>query len=59
MPAFAYNAVEPSGRRIRGRDVAATGAALTRDLERRGLLVLDVAPTRDDATAPKSGHGAA
>ena len=58
MPAFAYRAVEPSGRRVRGRDVAATGAALTRDLERRGLLVLDVAETRDDGTARGGRRGA-
>jgi general secretion pathway protein F len=47
VPAFAYRAIEPSGRRVRGRDIAATGAALARDLERRGLLVLDVAEARD------------
>src|SRR5687768_7127771 len=42
MPAFAYQAVDPAGKRLRGRAEAATPAALTRTLEERGLLVLEV-----------------
>jgi type II secretory pathway component PulF len=39
---FAYEAVDPAGRRTRGRLTGATAAAVTRDLESRGLLALDV-----------------
>jgi type II secretory pathway component PulF len=39
---FAYQAVDPAGRRTRGRLTGATAAAVTRDLESRGLLALDV-----------------
>ena len=42
MPAFAYQAVDLAGKRLRGRAEAATPAALTRSLEERGLLVLAV-----------------
>src|SRR5688500_12613119 len=42
MPAFAYQAVDLAGKRLRGRAEAATSAALTRSLEERGLLVLAV-----------------
>ena len=42
MPAFAYQAVDVTGKRLRGRAEAATPAALTRSLEERGLLVLEV-----------------
>ena len=42
MPAFAYQAVDLTGKRLRGRAEAATPAALTRTLEDRGLLVLEV-----------------
>ncbi len=42
MPAFAYHAVDLTGKRLRGRAEAATPAALTRSLEDRGLLVLEV-----------------
>jgi general secretion pathway protein F len=42
VPAFAYQAVDVTGKRLRGRAEAATPAALTRTLEDRGLLVLEV-----------------
>jgi type II secretory pathway component PulF len=42
VPAFAYQAVDLTGKRLRGRAEAATPAALTRTLEERGLLVLAV-----------------
>src|SRR5215470_13328366 len=58
MPAFTYDAVDPSGRRLRGREDAATAAALTRTLEERGWLVLDVGET-DAAAVPSFGFGRA
>ena len=54
MPAFAYQAVDLAGKRLRGRAEAATPAALTRTLEERGLLVLEVDAA--DA-APEGGFG--
>ena len=42
MPAFAYQAVDHSGRRIRGNEEAASSAALSRGLETRGLVVVDI-----------------
>jgi general secretion pathway protein F len=54
VPAFAYQAVDLTGKRLRGRAEAATPAALTRTLEDRGLLVLEVDPA--DAAA-ESGLG--
>ncbi len=56
MPAFAYQAVDLTGKRLRGRAEAATSAALTRTLEDRGLLVLDVDPA-DTATEGGFGFG--
>jgi type II secretory pathway component PulF len=54
MPAFAYQAVDSTGKRLSGRAEAATSAALTRTLEDRGLLVLEV----DSAeSAPEGGFG--
>lgn len=43
MPTFAYEAVDGAGRRQRGEGSAASAAALTRTLEERGLLVLELA----------------
>lgn len=43
MPVFAYQAVDAAGRRSRGRLSGATAAAVTRELETRGLLAVDVA----------------
>jgi general secretion pathway protein F len=54
VPAFAYQAVDLAGKRLRGRAEAATSAALTRTLEDRGLLVLAV--DADDA-APEGSFG--
>jgi general secretion pathway protein F len=48
MPAFAFLAVDPTGRRIRGIEEAATDAALARGLESRGLLVVDVEPSEGE-----------
>jgi len=42
MPEFAYQAVDVSGRRIRGQEEAPSPLALTRGLEARGLIVIDV-----------------
>src|SRR4051812_2219426 len=42
MPDFAYQAVDVAGRRVRGREEAPSPLALTRGLEARGLIVLDV-----------------
>ena len=54
MPAFAYQAVDVAGKRLRGRAEAATPAALTRSLEERGFLVLEVDPADG---APEGGFG--
>jgi general secretion pathway protein F len=43
MPIFAYQAVDIAGKRQRGVADAVSSGALTRSLEERGLLVLDVA----------------
>ena len=47
MTAFAYEAVDPAGRRVRGELDALDSKTLTRTLEERGLLVIAV-----DSTAP-------
>ena len=56
MPAFAYQAVDLTGKRLRGRAEAATSAALTRTLEDRGLLVLEI-DAADTATEGGFGFG--
>ena len=56
MPAFAYHAVDLTGKRLRGRAEAATPAALTRTLEDRGLVVLEVDAT-DSAQEGGFGFG--
>src|SRR5258707_260989 len=43
MPAFAYRAVDRSGKRLRGAEEAPSPRALTLTLEARGLLVVAVA----------------
>ena len=43
MPVYAYRAVDATGRRSRGRLSAATAASVSRELELRGLLPLEVA----------------
>jgi type II secretory pathway component PulF len=55
MPTYAYRAVNGSGRRMRGFEHAASPGALTRALEERGLLVLDVADAPADASAGGRG----
>lgn len=52
MPEFAYQAVDVSGRRIRGHEEAPSPLALTRGLEARGLIVIDV-----DAAEPRGRGG--
>jgi type II secretory pathway component PulF len=52
MPTFAYRAVDAAGRRSRGRITATTVTAVARELETRGLLVLDV---RESAAAAVGG----
>jgi type II secretory pathway component PulF len=49
MPNFAYQAVDGSGKRERGHAHAVSAGALTRSLEERGLLVLDIAEAREGA----------
>lgn len=51
-PAFAYRAVEPGGRAVRGTGEASSSGALARSLEARGLFVLEVNP--DEAQKPAS-----
>jgi type II secretory pathway component PulF len=53
MPTFVYHAVSSAGRRTRGVEHAASAGALTRTLEERGLLVLEVR----DAPADAAGGG--
>ncbi len=48
MPAFAYRAVDRSGKRLRGAEEAPSPRALTLTLEARGLLVVDVAESAAD-----------
>src|SRR5437763_1802750 len=50
MPTFAYQAVDGAGKAERGEATAVSVGALTRTLEERGLLVLDVT----EATASSS-----
>jgi general secretion pathway protein F len=51
MPDFAYQAVDVAGRRVRGREEAPSPLALTRGLEARGLVVIDVG----EAPAERNG----
>jgi type II secretory pathway component PulF len=50
MPAFAYSAVDGSGKRTKGRAEADTSGALTRSLEERGYHVLEVKATASTET---------
>src|SRR5215211_6757694 len=54
MPTYAFQAVDGTGKRLRGQAQAVSTGALTRTLEERGLLVLDVAEAADGAG---SGRG--
>jgi type II secretory pathway component PulF len=49
VPTFAYQAVDRAGKRMRGKENAVSGGALSRTLEERGLLVIDVAESAADA----------
>ncbi len=48
MPAFAYRAVDRSGKRLRGAEDASSPKAMTLTLEARGLIVVDVAECSAD-----------
>ena len=54
MPTYAYQAISGSGERLRGQEHAASPGALSRTLEDRGLLVLDVAES-DTSGSSASG----
>jgi len=53
MPTYAYQAVDGAGKRTRGQAQATSSGALTRTLEQRGLLVLEVA----ESSEASSGGG--
>jgi len=55
MPTFAYQAVDVAGKAQRGEATAVSVGALTRILEERGLLVLDVAEAGEGESS--SGKG--
>jgi type IV pilus assembly protein PilC len=56
LPVFAWEAVDPAGRRSRGQLSGATAVAVTRELETRGLLALDVRESAGETEAV-SGFG--
>jgi general secretion pathway protein F len=49
MPTYAYQAVNGTGKRLRGHEHAASPGSLSKTLEERGLLVLEVAEANDSA----------
>ncbi len=51
MNAYNYVAVDAASRRVRGRELAPAADALARELEKRGLLVLEVREAGGDAGA--------
>jgi len=51
VPVFAYQAVDAAGRRTRGRLSGSTVAAVSRELETRGLLALDIEESMQAAAA--------
>lgn len=51
MPVFAYQAVDAAGRRTRGRLSGTSAISVTRDLEARGLLALDVSEATEVAAS--------
>jgi general secretion pathway protein F len=55
MPNFAYQAVDSSGRARNGEATAVSIGALTKSLEERGLLVLDVSETVTGAAKTAKG----
>lgn len=52
---FSYQAVDPAGRRVRGVSEAASALALKRELEGRGLIVIDVGNARAGVAAVADG----
>src|SRR5437763_913237 len=55
MPTYAYQTVDVTGKRTRGHAQASSTGALTRTLEQRGLLVLDVAESVNGAGGGRRG----
>ncbi|HEY6829531.1 MAG TPA: type II secretion system F family protein [Gemmatimonadaceae bacterium] len=55
MPTFAYQAVDGSGKRLRGQAQAVSSGALARTLEERGLFVLDVAESNETTRGGTGG----
>ncbi len=55
MPAFAYQAVDPAGKRVRGRAEAANPELLVRSLSDRGVVVLKVTPADEGAGMKRLG----
>ena len=55
MPTYAYQAVDGSGKRLRGQAQAVSSGALARTLEERGLFVLDVAESSEAARGGTRG----
>jgi type II secretory pathway component PulF len=55
MPTYAYQAVDGSGKRLRGQAQAISSGALARTLEERGLFVLDVAESSEAARGGSRG----
>ncbi len=55
MPTYAYQVVDGGGKQTRGVSNAASAAALTRTLEDRGLMVLEVSETKAEAAAGGGG----
>src|ERR1035437_204522 len=53
MPTFAYQALNGAGKRLRGLEDASSPGALSRALEERGLLVLDVS----ESSGAAAGRG--
>jgi type II secretory pathway component PulF len=57
VPTFAYRAIDQAGRRSRGRIEAASPALVTRELDQRGLIALDVQESAAAAGGSSLGFG--
>ena len=55
MPSFAYRAVDRDGRRVRGAVEAHASAALARELQARGLVVIDIEERAPSSTPRRAG----
>ncbi|HKN67443.1 MAG TPA: type II secretion system F family protein [Gemmatimonadaceae bacterium] len=55
MPAFAYKAIDRTGKRLSGSLDAASSVALARTLEDRGLVVVAVADAAPNGAQPRTG----